>query len=246
MTDFLGAVARRAMGEPVGLRPLATPWIRVPDERREVAARPPEPAPTPRPARRLDPTDPDLASGTPMGESRAEPTEPASETHVGRRMGRRRPSIGVLDDDRPAEAGTEGAIPVGTRSAEGPRSVHASARRPHDPEREPSRSVVDPSIAQTRWVMPAAARPLTPPRMTDLLPPEGALRPLAALDRSMDDRDQRDRESLREDAPVVHVSIGRIEVRAPQQPPARPMPTPIPPGLTLDAYLRRRDGDGHR
>jgi hypothetical protein len=47
------------------------------------------------------------------------------------------------------------------------------------------------------------------------------------------------------DAPVIHVSIGRIDVRAvapaeKPQPKARP---PLAPRLSLDDYLRRRDGD---
>ncbi len=44
-------------------------------------------------------------------------------------------------------------------------------------------------------------------------------------------------------APTVHISIGRIEVRAApvaSQPPARP-PAPVRPRLSLDEYLRRRN-----
>jgi hypothetical protein len=46
-------------------------------------------------------------------------------------------------------------------------------------------------------------------------------------------------------APTIHVTIGRIEIRAtPAAPaPARPA-APRPPGMSLDDYLRRRDGDG--
>jgi len=42
-------------------------------------------------------------------------------------------------------------------------------------------------------------------------------------------------------APVIHVSIGRIEVRAVPAPAQRP-PAPAGPTVTLDAYLRQRDG----
>jgi hypothetical protein len=46
--------------------------------------------------------------------------------------------------------------------------------------------------------------------------------------------------------PVVHVSIGRVEVRAvTPQPPAR-RAAPRPPSLTLDDYVARRDGKGRR
>jgi hypothetical protein len=76
---------------------------------------------------------------------------------------------------------------------------------------------------------------------------DGTVRPLAAVDRSMNDHRRGDARLLdgEDQGPIVHVSIGRIEVRAPQPPPARPAPTPIAPGVTLDAYLRRRDqGEG--
>jgi len=47
-------------------------------------------------------------------------------------------------------------------------------------------------------------------------------------------------------APVVHVTIGRVDVRArfvPPPPPAASRPAPSAPGLSLDEYLRRRNGD---
>ena len=49
-------------------------------------------------------------------------------------------------------------------------------------------------------------------------------------------------------APTIHVSIGRIEVRAAPPPPAPPAPRPDrrpTPALSLNEYLRRRD-EGHR
>lgn len=45
-------------------------------------------------------------------------------------------------------------------------------------------------------------------------------------------------------APVINVSIGRIEVRAPAATPAAPTTTTAGPRLTLDDYLKKRDGEG--
>jgi hypothetical protein len=43
----------------------------------------------------------------------------------------------------------------------------------------------------------------------------------------------------------VEVTIGRIELGAPRPiPPPRPRPAPLKPAVTLDDYLRRRDGGG--
>jgi hypothetical protein len=53
------------------------------------------------------------------------------------------------------------------------------------------------------------------------------------------------RPAVEPEPPVIHVSIGRIEVRAvaPAAPtPQRPRP-PLEPRLSLDEYLRRRDGE---
>jgi hypothetical protein len=106
--------------------------------------------------------------------------------------------------------------------------------------------MTDASLAESTVDAPALSRALAPPRMTDLLTPEGALRPKALLDGSLDARQRRDPAPLDDDGPVVHVSIGRIEVRAVQPPPARPATSPMAPGLSLDAYLRRRDDGAHR
>jgi len=42
--------------------------------------------------------------------------------------------------------------------------------------------------------------------------------------------------------PTIHVSIGRIEVRAISQPPAKNSPRPPSTGIGLEEYLRRRSG----
>jgi hypothetical protein len=51
-------------------------------------------------------------------------------------------------------------------------------------------------------------------------------------------------ESQQEEAPVVRIHIGRIDVRAITQAPAQPAskPAPAQPRLTLDDYLRQREG----
>jgi hypothetical protein len=246
MRDFLGAVARRAMGEPLGLRPLATPWIPLPDERRVAEADRPVPAPAPRPSERLDPTpDPGATAPRHQSQRQAGPTKAASETPARRRTGWTRP-IGVLEDQRPAEAGTEGPIPVATPTAEPPRSVPASPGPAQGPARPRTPSMRDASLAESTVDAPAPSRTLAPPRRTGLLTPEGALRPTALLDRSFEARQRRDPAPPDDDGPVVHVSIGRIEVRAVQPPSARPATRPMAPGLSLDAYLRRRDEGAHR
>ena len=51
------------------------------------------------------------------------------------------------------------------------------------------------------------------------------------------------REQLAAEPAVVHVTIGRVEVRAvqPQPPAPRPAPTPAPPGPTLEEFLEQRE-----
>jgi hypothetical protein len=51
-------------------------------------------------------------------------------------------------------------------------------------------------------------------------------------------------ESNRTEPPVVRIHIGRIDVRAIMPPPSQPTskPAPVQPRLTLDDYLRQREG----
>ncbi len=98
-------------------------------------------------------------------------------------------------------------------------------------------------------VVPVAARAAAFRRATESERPQSTVRPLAAVDRSFDAPriDDGTPVGADDDGPIVNVSIGRIEVRAPQpQPAAHATPTPMAPALTLDAYLRRRDGDDRR
>ena len=66
------------------------------------------------------------------------------------------------------------------------------------------------------------------------------LAPTAALERS-----RAIRPVVSEEQPPVHVTIGRVEVRAPAAaPPPAAAPTPTRPALSLDDYLRTRGGVG--
>jgi hypothetical protein len=48
-------------------------------------------------------------------------------------------------------------------------------------------------------------------------------------------------ESVRASEPVVHVTIGRIEIRAVEERASRPTPSQRPPALSLDDYLAERN-----
>jgi hypothetical protein len=161
-------------------------------------------------------------------------------------MGRTRPVMALPTLRPPSEPGPDDAIPVDARSVDVPRLARTMPRQPRPPERSRPPSVTDASLAESTEDAPALARALAPPRMAGVVSPEGALRPTAVLERSLDGRHRRDLTPLDDDGPVVHVSIGRIEVRAAQPPPARPATRPVAPGLSLDAYLRRRDEAAQR
>jgi hypothetical protein len=63
--------------------------------------------------------------------------------------------------------------------------------------------------------------------------------PSRAINRPIDHQVPARSESGREET-VVHVTIGRIEVRAVREP-AKPAPQPArPPAMSLEEYLRRR------
>ena len=78
--------------------------------------------------------------------------------------------------------------------------------------------------------------PTTSPTMPSAIPTRRAARRLG----SIGERPGRDSE-----APTIQVTIGRVEVRAttPQPGPARRSP---PQGMTIDDYLRKRQGGGSR
>jgi hypothetical protein len=81
-----------------------------------------------------------------------------------------------------------------------------------------------------------------------------AARPPVALTRGMPPRRGRmDRhqpaasDSLAAPSPAIHVTIGRVDVRASSPRPPRPQAAPSgASGMTLDEYLRQRAGSGRR
>jgi hypothetical protein len=86
---------------------------------------------------------------------------------------------------------------------------------------EPSERREAPQVRPIYAVLP---RPPSP-RPLDLMPPEKNPPP----------------------APIINVTIGRVEVRATRPPPARPAAAPAPaPIMSLDEYLRQRAGGDRR
>ena len=259
MTDYLSAVARRAIGGPTDIRPAEPPRIPPAHETAQgaeaAAVGRPEfvndlPAATrtvPR-ATRIEPR------AEPVKPARA-PLEPALVEPAKQRRGRGRPSRAPADRGR-----TDGAVPwqaVETDAA--PPGVAASRQAaPGAPEPAhradgqlgtPSRPhpTTPREVAVEAEASPVAATAPARGRAPEPMRTEAPVWPLAAIARrAVDQPWGPSRPDDGDDIPVVHVSIGRVEVRAAAPPAARPVPAPIAPRLTLDAYLRRRESKGRR
>jgi len=250
MSDFLAAVATRAIGGPIALRPAVQPSIAPEQGIWEVAA--------PRHPGSVDDQGSARAgpgqAGMEVDAGRTEPAPPRvqSPTAESRRR-QRRPSRVPADraapDDgsrvRPVEPD---AAPVDAAALQRESPDASKAARRTDVQREaPSRrrtpapsdlAVEGPAPGANVGAAPAPGRPL------DAMRTEAPARRLAAVAIRADDRPWNSKGLLDADdnGPVVHVSIGRVEVRAAPPPVNRAAPTPIAPRLTLDAYLNRRDG----
>ncbi len=139
----------------------------------------------------------------------------------------------TLVDDIPPRTRLEAPHP----SARGPIARRpmiepATARSETQPSRLAPPESSDEVVASATLPPPAIiARPIVKRVVTESVPVESA--PVEA--------------AKPEPAPTIHVSIGRVEVRAtPAATPAVARPRAAPPVMSLDEYLRRRAGEDRR
>jgi translation initiation factor IF-2 len=243
MPDYLARLAERALGVPSGAKPAIAPAFgpgpALPadplagsaggdlEDRAMVPARgaPVHPAPG-RPAG--PPARPPLAR--PGGPAAQPPPRPS--TLAGPAGDRTVP--GRWADARPAAAD-----PTPGPAAAGPRPAPAREARPAPPPRpreQPPDRPAPPAVGRP----PAAGRPPAPAAVRPRVAPA---RPAARPARSGVPAGGRPRAAA---GPTIRVHIGRVEVRAVV--PAAPAPPPRParppgPRLSLEDYLRSRDGD---
>jgi hypothetical protein len=278
MSDHLGGLARSARGEGVDLVPVTLPVFAAPPELRGASheledERSPAAAPAPavpgaaaEAAPRRPGAEPaglaELAgrAGAPAGPHPLPLPElielPAPAT-AARPPSSRAPALRPLEeppvpatatsppDRRGPHPGTEAT------AADGRRGARAAARE--DDRRAPSGDATGTAAMETedRPGERPPGRRAEPPSApaSDRVPTASVtgvrrerLRPAATGERPASDPTE---------AGTIHVSIGRIEVRAaqpaaPPQPEREPPPPPAPraPTLSLDDYLRRREGGG--
>jgi len=107
----------------------------------------------------------------------------------------------------------------------------------HVPEHRPE-AVREPIAAAIRAVSlpPEAPRPL----LTAVGPPPALLLPVPAARRTPDVRERSRETAAEQDAPVIEVTIGRVDVRAVAGPAARPPAASGPKPMSLAEYLRRQ------
>ena len=240
----------------------------LPGPRAESAAAPPETALAPaRAVGTVDPAAPAEAPAVPVPVPVRVPVE--APPRRGRRGGAPSPaeatsSAGEGDRVPAANPPLEGrsqtqpaAMPPPPR-VESPRRPRATGVRPPAPSaRAPRAAEGDadqpdhrPGRAEALFPEPAAEqRPAggeqSVPRARQLDAPPATVRSQLASVRAVEAAPSQGRSEPAESS-AVHVTIGRVEVRAPQAPPPlAPPPAPEPrPGLTLDEYLRTRGGVG--
>ncbi len=144
----------------------------------------------------------------------------------------------AFSDPRPE---TFGAATLGSRSASTSESMETLAAAHGEPNRAPNRSIdnapeIEPTGATSASLKAAPkAPPLHAPKAE--LRPANAFAPTAA--HSASPRAGARGTAIGE-APVIHVTIGRVDVRAVTPAPAEPPPiVPAKPRATLDDYLAR-------
>ena len=223
------------------------------------AAGPPEPR-DPSPARRLSPPRAAPETRRPPGPAPADPAEPTTAITVARsrpsRPAARRPTGRVRASD-----GEPSPVPTGSPAVADP-SMTADSPVP-----APARDVPDALVVAGRPTAAGSPEPTGTPARAHPPPaapvgPPASVRPSVAADPAAASgpptglftipgpvaaarTEAARRASPSRDitpAPVVNVTIGRVEVR---QPPAPPTPPPVrapgPRPLSLDEYLERRN-----
>jgi len=237
----------------------------LPEPRAESASAPPETAVAP--ARAVGTVDPAAPAAAPPVPVRVPVEAPPRRGRRGSTLPRAEaPRAGGESDRLPtAEPPAEGRSqrqPVATPPpprVESPRRRRATGARPSEPparalgaaEGDADQPDERPGRLQAPPPEPAVAaqRPAAREQPVSAARRRGAhsspVRPQLASVRAAEAAPAQGRSDSAE-PPAVHVTIGRVEVRAPQAPPP-PVPPPAPeprPGLTLDEYLRTRGGVG--
>jgi hypothetical protein len=189
-------------------------------------------------------------AGRPTAETPPKPLQTATERIV-------RPAGGA--PPKPLQAATKGIVrPTGVPQ---PRPIHSAAAQElvkpvfESPSREVGavptigeRAAPSPTAPPARSTPgssePESATPLVPARLTKVLAPAHATIPHISPAPSGPDRARgSDRAALPR---PVHITIGRIEVRAVHPPPepVRHRPAPAAPKISLEEYLKQRNGGG--
>lgn len=256
MSDVLQSLVERARGEVPAVRPVASRYGRARATPFEVVEEIDARAPTaePRPTLERLPGEREVRrSPHPKPEQKAAPAQPQKRTH--RRA--------VDDDRRRPEPAPQAAEAETTRTHARTRVATPATPLPH-PVR-PRRSHTDAQSSQRTRVESravevengaadparvdggsAAAVPLRPPKPER---PRPAIRrrttpaspPVEPGERTVEVRERL--VFAREPTaapPTVHISIGRVELRAAETPPRLPAPQLARPKQTLDDYLSER------
>lgn len=219
MTDFLSRLVERSSGRAAVAHPVVAPLF---------AAGPPLPA--------------ESAEGESWGEGPAAGEQPAPSADRARAS--RDPREGPASREEPA-------LPASALPEPAP-----GARPPHVPSPGPIRSravAVEGRITEGRNTEtaaaaqdgrpPAAAAPAAPGSRRGPAPEQAPLVPLQPREALSFARNTSAPPDAAGAAPIVRISIGRIDVRAVT--PARPAPPPAPPArreeaVSLEEYLRPR------